>query len=71
MGKCRVCHRATKKDAAYCRQHLQAYNNLEKAYTQWRFALDISWTEYLEKVIKAPGTGQWAKDVVTGILGSS
>jgi hypothetical protein len=56
--------------SAYCRQHLQAYNNLEKAYPQWRYALGLSWTEYLEKVIKASETGQWAKEVTSDILSS-
>ncbi|TRO54164.1 hypothetical protein E2P71_04795 [Candidatus Bathyarchaeota archaeon] len=69
MGTCKVCARDVAGDSAYCRQHLQAYNNLEKAYEQWRYALGLSWAEYLEKVTKAPGTGQWAREVAADILG--
>jgi hypothetical protein len=70
MSACRVCVRPAVEGSAYCRQHLQAYNNLEKAYPQWRYALGLSWTEYLEKVIKASEMGQWAKEVTSDILSS-
>ncbi|MFH2112450.1 MAG: hypothetical protein ABIJ47_14470 [Candidatus Bathyarchaeota archaeon] len=70
MNACRVCVRAAVEGSAYCMQHLQAYSNLEKAYPQWRYALGLSWAEYLKKVTKAPGTGQWAKEVASEILGS-
>lgn len=70
MSACRVCVRATVEGSVYCRQHLQAYSNLEKAYLQWRYALGLSWAEYLEKVTKAPEIGRWAKEVASEILGS-
>lgn len=70
MSACRVCARAAVEGSVYCRQHLQAYSNLEKAYPQWRYALGLSWAEYLEQITKAPGTGQWANEVVAEILSS-
>jgi len=69
MGACRICVRAAVEGSVYCTRHLQAYNNLEKAYTLWRYALGLIWAEYLRKVMKTPGTGQWVKEVAAEIIG--
>ncbi|MCK4703262.1 hypothetical protein KAT55_07885 [Candidatus Bathyarchaeota archaeon] len=52
----------------YCEHHQAAYSNLEKSYSQWRRALGLSWTDYLEKVEKVSGTGIWVKEVIKDIL---
>jgi len=68
MTGCRVCDREKQEDSVYCEHHQAAYSNLEESYLQWRRALGLSWTEYLEKVGKVSGTGIWVKEVIKVIL---
>ena len=68
MMGCIVCDRETQENSVYCKHHQAAYSNLEESYSQWRRALGLSWTEYLEKVEKVSGTGVWVKEVIKGIL---
>jgi DNA topoisomerase-1 len=71
LKKCRICHIACAENSVYCEKHQLAYENLEKAYTEWKTALNISWTDYLKKILKIKGTGQWAKEVAENILENS
>jgi len=68
VTRCTVCDREKQGDSVYCEHHQAAYSNLEESYPQWRRALGLSWTEYLEKVDKASGTGTWVKEVIKDIL---
>ena len=68
MTGCRVCDREKQGDSVYCKHHQAAYGNLEKSYPQWRRALGLNWTEYLEKVGKISGTGVWVKEVIKDVL---
>lgn len=65
---CRICGRSVLKGKAYCMRHDLAYSNLEEGYLKWRFALGVSWVEYLEKIGKVTGSGKWVKEVVNDIL---
>ena len=67
MG-CKVCGREVEK-GVYCAQHGLAYANLEDGYPKWRYALGLSWVEYLERVGKISGTGRWVKEIIADILG--
>ena len=64
---CKICNRPVKK-GVYCERHGEAYANLEDAYQQWRYALGVSWIEYLDKVDKVSGSGRWVKEVIEDIL---
>ena len=45
-----------------------AKRNIESAYAQWMAGYgSISWTDYLQKLLENPETGEWAKDVA-GLL---
>jgi hypothetical protein len=68
LKKCRICTRKSLKDSVYCSRHQLAYRNIEEAYEQWRKALNISWTHYLENIIHTIGTGDWAIEVAQDIL---
>jgi len=68
MTGCRVCGREKSGGSVYCERHQAAYGNLEESYPQWRRALGLSWSEYLEKVGKVSGTGVWVKEVVDDVL---
>ena len=65
---CKICERPV-VEGVYCQRHGEAYANLEEGYQKWRYALGVSWIEYLEKVGKVSGSGSWVKEVVKGILG--
>jgi len=65
---CEVCGRETEK-GVYCAQHGLAYANLEDGYQKWRYALSLSWVEYLERVRKISGTGRWVKEIIADIMG--
>lgn len=68
-GTCKLCHRDKVVDSVFCRRHTGAYEALEAVYQQWRYALGFQWVEYLEKVVKISGTGQYVKEVIGNILG--
>ena len=65
---CRVCKRKVEK-GVYCTQHGLAYANLEEGYPKWRYALGLTWIEYLERVGKISGIGRWVKEIIADILG--
>ena len=60
--KCAVCNEKSSTDG-YCIIHSKAYNNIVKAYGRWKYALEVSWKEYLSEISKNSFTGQWAKEV--------
>ena len=64
---CKICGRSI-DEGVYCKRHNLAYKNLEEGYQKWRYALDISWINYLEKIGKTSGTGRWVKEVVSSIM---
>jgi hypothetical protein len=58
---CVVC--GTKDEKKYCKRHQSAYENLVKTYDIWQRATELSWDEYLGKVIENEFTGFWAREV--------
>ncbi|MCW4049243.1 MAG: hypothetical protein NWE89_05840 [Candidatus Bathyarchaeota archaeon] len=68
MTSCKICQRKHIDGSTYCDHHHTAYTNLEEGYKQWRYALGVSWVEYLEKITKTSGTGRWVKEVADDIL---
>ncbi|MCS7119877.1 MAG: hypothetical protein RMJ07_05045 [Nitrososphaerota archaeon] len=67
--KCQVCGR--KAESRFCKLHEEAYKNLIEGYESWRKSMSISWTEYLEEILKNPFTGVWVKEVIQKILTSN
>ena len=59
--KCKICNREAVEK--YCELHERAYRNIVQKYDDWKRAIDISWKEYLNEVVKNPYTGSWAKEV--------
>jgi len=64
--KCKVCNRET--TAEYCELHEKARESIIQKYDVWKKALEISWKEYLNEVIKNPLTGMWAKELAKDML---
>jgi len=64
--KCKVCGREAMTE--YCELHEKARESIVKKYDTWKKALEISWTDYLNEVIKNPYTGLWAKEVAERLL---
>ena len=64
--KCRICN----KEAAteYCELHEKAHESLIQSYDDWKKALEISWKEYLNEIVKNQYSGVWAKEVALYLL---
>jgi DNA topoisomerase-1 len=67
--RCKICGHDHVDDSVFCKRHHVAYSNIEAGYQQWRYALGYQWLEYLEKLVKVSGTGYYAKEIITDILG--
>jgi DNA topoisomerase-1 len=67
-GSCRLCYRDKVEGSVFCSRHTGAYEMLEAVYQKWRYALGVQWVEYLEKVLKTSGTGEYVKEVIQSIL---
>jgi hypothetical protein len=64
--KCKVCRKEAV--SVYCKFHERAYENLVNGYEEWKRALNLSWREYLNKVIKNEYSGSWVKEVAEQLL---
>jgi len=65
--KCKICSKeAVSHD--YCILHENAYQNLNEKFETWKGALDISWDDYLNEIIKNPLTGVKAREVAEALL---
>ena len=65
---CLVCERA-KVSEEYCQYHDVAYQNIMKNFDDWKEEYgELSFEEYLAKLIENPAVGVWAKDVAEKLL---
>ena len=64
--KCRICNREAVEK--YCELHEKAYRSIVQNYDDWKRAMDISWKEYLNEVLKNQYTGSWAKEVAENLI---
>lgn len=64
--KCRLCNKEAIND--YCELHEKARESLVQRYDDWKKALEISWKEYLNEVVKNQYSGVWAKEVAQYLL---
>jgi hypothetical protein len=60
---CLICSRATADK--YCEYHYKSFDKLISNYTSWKRALgDISWVDYLTKLLDLQETGSSIKDII-------
>ena len=65
---CIICERELASEN-YCTYHEMAYQNVMQAYNEWQKAYgELTFSEYLKKLIENTATGIWAKDVVENLL---
>ena len=64
--KCRICNREAVEK--YCELHEKAYRSIVQNYDDWKRAMDISWKEYLNEILKNSYTGSWAKEVAEKLM---
>jgi hypothetical protein len=56
------------EESDYCENHQSAYVNIKKEYNNWQSAMNITFQEYLKKIIENENTGEWAKEVALHLL---
>lgn len=64
--KCKICKKETTTE--YCELHEKAHECLVQRYDDWKQALEISWKEYLNEVVRNQYSGVWAKEVARYLL---
>jgi hypothetical protein len=64
--KCEICDREAKGN--FCELHERVYKRINEKYEVWREAMEISWKEYLNEVVKNPYTGKWVKEVAEQLI---
>lgn len=65
---CELCYRE-KVSEEYCNYHDMAYQNVQNSYADWQQAYeDLSFEEYLQKLIENAATGVWVREVAQRLL---
>ena len=60
---CSICKKEI-PSGDYCKYHQEAYQNLKEKYNEWLEAFgELTFTEYLQKLLANPDTGLWVKEV--------
>ena len=65
---CSLCWRRHEDGSEYCTYHLAAQENLLKAFSDWREAIEVEWRDFLVAVVDRPESGEWARDVAIHLL---
>lgn len=65
---CSLCWRRHEDGSEYCTYHLAAQENLLKAFSDWREALEVGWRDFLVAVAARPESGEWVRDVAIYLL---
>ena len=65
---CSLCWRRRDDGSEYCTYHLAAQENLLKAFSDWREAIEVEWRDFLVAVVARPESGEWARDVAIHLL---
>ena len=69
--KCRLCRREAERESVLCVFHTKAREALREGYGRWCDAYgELSWKEYLNRVIRNGETGEWAAEVARLMLAS-
>jgi hypothetical protein len=64
--RCECCSREARNE--YCELHEKAYAGVVQKFEMWKHAVDVSWEQYLNEIVKNPFTGAWAKEVAERLL---
>jgi len=68
IASCLICSRTTSRK--YCEYHHKSYDKLDSEYETWKRALgEMSWEDYLRKLLELQETGSSTKDVIEKELG--
>jgi hypothetical protein len=65
--KCKICSKEALSND-YCMLHEKAYQILMGKFETWKRALDLSWKDYLNEIVKHPLTGTKAREVAEALL---
>lgn len=64
---CEVCKRVGK--GTFCEYHAKAYYNIIEQYKYWKEAYEeLTWEEYLTKLIENPENGKWVKELAKYLI---
>ncbi len=67
--KCKICVDEAEEDEEFCEVHKLAYLNIIKAYGEWKKAYgEISFSEFLKKIIEAEESGESVKEVALYLM---
>jgi len=64
--KCKICTKETTTE--YCELHQKAHENLVQKYDNWKKALETSWEEYLNEILKNQYSGVWVREVAEYLI---
>ncbi len=69
---CALCERTKEQESEFCDLHNSAKLNIDQAYTAWISALggNLTFRDYLERIMKLGETGKFARDVASQLLNS-
>lgn len=63
---CIICQREQEASSELCRYHSVADENLRAGYEKWCYAYgELSWKDYLKRLLELPETGAWVKEVAS------
>ena len=63
--KCIICKRTKIKNSEYCIYHNKAKNYIKENYKKWNesYSTNLTWDQYLDKLLKLENVGMWIKEV--------
>ncbi|MFX1298471.1 MAG: hypothetical protein ACFFD2_26895 [Promethearchaeota archaeon] len=65
---CLICERERVSEK-YCNYHEMAYKNVLKAHADWQEGYgELSFEDYLIKIIENSATGVWAKEIAESLI---
>jgi len=69
--ECKICFRKP-INKGYCEYHLDAFENLEKTYADWKKAYNdkLEFSAYLKKIVMNKFTGEWVREVAIDLMKS-
>jgi hypothetical protein len=63
--KCTICKRTKIENSEYCIYHNKAKNYIKENYKKWNesYSTNLTWDQYLDKLLKLENVGMWIKEV--------
>ena len=68
-NECKICFRKP-VEKGYCEYHIEAFNNLNEAYVDWKKAYNdkLEFKDYLKKIVMNKFTGDWVREVAIDLM---